>query len=196
MTNWLGQTAAYQYDNAGRLISFTHFNGIQTTYSYDNANRLTAIEHKNTTTNNIIARYTYTLDGNGNRISIEMLAPLMPAINTVNELYTYNPKKNRLLQAGGTSLTYDDEGQLETMGGVSYAFDFEHRLVSAGSSLYAYNGIGTRPLAIQGGVEIRYIYDLAGNLLAEANANIENISYYVHGRGHLAMITPQNQTFS
>ena len=43
--------------------------------------------------------------------------------------------------------------------------------------------------------ETRYIYDIAGNLLAEANANNEIISYYVHGLGLLAMITPQDATF-
>jgi RHS repeat-associated protein len=196
VTNWLDQTATYQYDDAGRLTSLTHFNGIQTTYNYDNANRLTFLEHKNPVTNSIIARYTYVLDGNGNRTSVEMIAPLMPAIETVNELYTYNPEKNRLLDVGGTALTYDDEGQLQSKGMVSHNFDFEHRLISAGTSVYAYDGVGTRLRALNVTIETRYIYDLAGNLLAEANSNNDIIRYYVHGLGLLAMITPVDETFS
>ncbi|OGX05215.1 MAG: hypothetical protein A3G87_06350 [Omnitrophica bacterium RIFCSPLOWO2_12_FULL_50_11] len=196
VTNWLGQTATYEYDQAGRFVSLTHFNGIQTTYDYDDANRLIAVEHKDVAANNIIARYTYALDGNGNRTSIDMLAPLMPTIETMNVPYTYNPEKNRLIEVGGVTLTYDDEGQLQTMGGVTHTFDFEHRLTSVGNSAYEYDGVGTRLRSIHFGIEIRYVYDLEGNLLAEANANNEIVSYYVHGLGLLAMVTPQDETFS
>ena len=163
---------------------------------FNDANRLTSLEHKDAATNNIIARYTYALDGNGNRTSIDMLAPLVPTIETMNVPYTYNPQKNRLIEVGGVTLTYDDEGQLHTMGGLTHAFDYEHRLTSVGISTYEYDGVGTRLRSIHFGIETRYIYDLEGNLLAEANANNEIFTYYVYGLGLLAMVTPQDETFT
>ena len=77
-----------------------------------------------------------------------------------------------------------------------YTFDPEHRLTSVGTSAYAYDGAGTRLRAIHSGIETKYLYDLAGNLLAEADANGVILSYYLHGLGLLAMITPQDETFS
>jgi len=195
VTNWLGQTVTYYYDDAGRLDYFTQFNGIKTDYDYDDANRLTFLQHKDMAANRTLTRYTFILDDNGNRETAKVIQPLEPAISTTNVPYTYNPKKNRLTNVGGTSLTYDDEGQLQSMGGVNYNFDYEHRLISAGSSAYFYDGSGNRLRATHGGVETRYIYDLGGNLLAEADASNNIIAYYVHGLGLLATITPDNQTF-
>ncbi|MBI5101820.1 MAG: RHS repeat protein, partial [Nitrospirae bacterium] len=44
--DWLDQTATYHYDAAGRMESFTNFNGTVTTYGYDIANRLTSLDNK------------------------------------------------------------------------------------------------------------------------------------------------------
>jgi len=43
VTNWLDEQATYVYDKAGRLASFTQFNGITTTYAFNAASRLTAM---------------------------------------------------------------------------------------------------------------------------------------------------------
>ncbi len=48
----------------------------------------------------------------------------------------------------------------------------------------------------ESGTETRYIYDPAGNLLAEADSSNTIIRYYIHGLGLLAIVTPSNQTYA
>jgi YD repeat-containing protein len=188
-------TATYNYDAGGRLTGVTNFNGTLTSYGYDNANRLTSIENKKSDLN-VIAAYSFTLDGNGNRIRVEQIEPLELPIPLGFTQYSYNAKKNRLLTAGTESFGYDDEGQLSTGYGVSYTFDYEHRLTGIGSSdQFYYDGAGNRLQATRSGVTTRYIYDAAGNLLAEADGSNTILRYFVHGLGLLAMVTPSNQVY-
>jgi YD repeat-containing protein len=170
--NWLSQTATYaDYDAAGRLPGFTNFNGTQTTYSYDNANRLTAISNKKADSS-VIAGYTFTLDGNGNRTSVAQSEPYAPSIGEGDATYTYNTQKNRLLStSAGGSFGYDDEGQLQSGYSTDYTFDYEHRLKTIGGTQFYYDGGGKRLKALRDGVTTRYIYDAGGTLLAEADAN-------------------------
>ena len=110
--------------------------------------------------------------------------------------YTYNAAKNRLLAADNLSFTYDNEGQLATGYGVSYAFDYEHRLTAIGASAsFRYDGIGNRLEATRNGVATRYVYDLGGNLIAEADAGNTITRYYIHGIGLVAMVTPAGATY-
>ncbi|MBI5196253.1 MAG: transglutaminase [Nitrospirae bacterium] len=195
VTNWLSQTATYNYDDAGRLTSLTNFNGTVTTYGYDNANRLTAFDNKKSDTT-ILASYSFTLDGNGNRTQVVQNEPLTQIPNPADVSYTYNTKKNRLLTANTTSFGYDDEGQLNSKAGGAYTFDYEHRLKSiAGTTTFYYDGSGKRLKAVRNGIETRYIYDTGGNLLAEADGNNNITKYYIYGAGLLAMVTPTNQTY-
>jgi RHS repeat-associated protein len=193
--DWLNQTATYNYDDAGRLSSLINFNGTVTTYGYDNANRLTSLENKKSDTTTL-ASYNFTLDGNGNRTQIVQNEPLLfvPGSDTVS--YSYNAKKNRLLTAGGFSFGYDNEGQLSTGYSLNYTFDYEHRLKTIGSTItISYDGKGTRVQAVRSGATTRYIYDVKGNLLAEADGNNSITKYYIYGAGLLAMVTPTNQTY-
>jgi YD repeat-containing protein len=152
--DWLGQTATYQYDDAGKLDWIDNFNGTITDYDYDNANRLTDLENRQSD-NGIITDYHFTLDGNGNREQIMKSEPIMPVLNLSTSTYTYNVERNRLENANGETLTYDDEGQIYTRGSDTYAFDHEHRLISvqqSGSSdEYYYDGIGNRLMADRNG---------------------------------------------
>jgi len=184
------------YDVAGRLHTFTNFNGTVTAYSYDNANRLTAINNKKAD-NSVISNYTFTLDGDGNRTNIVQNEPYAQTINEITVAYTYNAKKNRLSSAGSNTFTYDDEGQIATGGSNTYTFDYEHRLKTIGgtSSQFFYDGSGNRLKAVRSGGETRYIYDASGRLLAEANASNVITRYYIYGNGLLAMVTPEGQTY-
>ncbi len=196
VTNWLSQTATYTYDAAGRLTGLTNFNSTTASYGYDDADRLTSLENRKSD-NTVISTYTFTLDGNGNRTQTVKDEPLATVIPIENVSYTYNTQKNRLLTAGTTSFSHDNEGQLSAKGGTSYSFDYEHRLVGVGSSdTFTYNGIGDRLRAVRSGTETRYIYDAAGNLLAEADNTGTITSYYIHGLGMLATVTPSNQTYT
>jgi len=196
VTNWLGQTATYSYDDAGRLVTLTNFNGTVTTYSYDDANRLTGIEAK-TSGNAVIAAYDYTLDANGNRVSIDKNIPAAGTLPTRNETADY--LHNRLTATDTALYGYDDEGQLisrQEEGTTTYTFDKAYRLTGIGSdTTFAYDGAGNRLRAVRGGVETRYIYDANGNLLAEADANNVITRYYIHGAGLLAAITQADAVY-
>ncbi|OIP67133.1 MAG: hypothetical protein AUK30_01165 [Nitrospirae bacterium CG2_30_70_394] len=95
--------------------------------------------------------------------------------------------------------TFDDEGQLFDRSGTAFTFDDEHRLTYAGGTnwgLFAYDGAGNRLAALRrGAAGTRYVYDVAGNLLAEANGRNQILRYYVYGQGLLAMVTPANPVY-
>jgi RHS repeat-associated protein len=196
--DWLTpkQTATYYYDDAGRLNYVVNFNGSITDYGYDNADRLTSLENKKSDNTTILASYSFTLDGNGNRAGVSQNEPLtfVPGAEAVS--YTYNAKKNRLLTANTTSFGYDNEGQLSSGYGSSYTFDYEHRLVTAGTNQYSYDGAGNRVQAVRNSAVTRYIYDAGGNLLAEADGSNNITKYYIHGLGLLAMVTPTNAVYT
>jgi RHS repeat-associated protein len=198
VTNWLGQTASYTYDQAGRLIGLQSFNSILTTYGYDNADRLIDLENRRSDTG-AIATYQFSLDANGNRVQIDETAPITWTVSSGTKDYTYNDMKNRLLTAGSLSFAYDFEGQLASLNtGSTYAFDYEHRLKSISgtdSIQYAYDGSGNRLEAVRDGAITRYIYDAAGNLMAEADG-LNNITrYYIHGLGLLAMVNLADEVY-
>ena len=199
VTNWLSQTTTYNYDDAGRLTSVTNFNGTVTSYGYDNANRMISLQNKTSDTGTIISSYSYTLDNNGNRTRIVQQEPIIPVNPLANTDLTYNPTKNRLLSAGQTNFTYDDEGQLATKDTASYSFDYEHRLKSISGTdtiQYKYDGKGNRLEANRNGVVTRYLYDASGNLLAETDSNNTITRYYIYGLGLLAMVDSTGQTYT
>ncbi|MEW6429715.1 MAG: RHS repeat-associated core domain-containing protein [Thermodesulfobacteriota bacterium] len=196
--DWLGKTATYVYDAAGRAIGLTQFNGSVVTATYDNADRLTDLENLTAPASTAIAAYHFTLDNNGNRIGATQEVPGAPVIAPASLAMTYNYQRNRLLTAGSTGFTYDDEGQLTGNGAATHTFDFEHRLTGISGVINAqfrYDGAGNRLEATRNGVVTRYIYDLNGNLIAEMNDTGIITRYYIHGAGLLAMVTPSGALY-
>ncbi len=195
--NWVtgSPSSTFHYDASGRLDRIDQFNGTKVDYGYDNADRLTDLENKKSDSS-AIATYHFTLDNNGNRKHITKNEPLsfLPDPETVS--YTFNSQKNRLLTAGSSNFTYDDEGQLSTENSTSYTFDYEHRLKSIGSTIqYFYDGMGNRLQAVRNGVTTKYIYDTNGNLLAEADGNNNILRYYIYGNGLMAMVTASGELY-
>jgi len=197
VTNWLNQTATYTYDAAGRLTGLENFNNTLVNFNYDNANRLTSLDNTRTD-DTVVASFAFTLDANGNRTSIIEEFPLAAMPSAANTNYAYNTEKNRLESAGTLTFTHDPEGQLATKGSNRYAFDYAHRLktvTGTNPASFVYDGAGNRITATRDTVTTRYIYDPAGNLLATADANNTILSYFIHGQGLLAMVTPTDQTY-
>lgn len=60
VTDWLGHTATYGYDPAGRLVSLQNFNSTTTAYGYDDANRPVSIENKKAD-GSVISSYAFSL---------------------------------------------------------------------------------------------------------------------------------------
>lgn len=191
---WLNLTATYAYDQAGRLTGLMNFNGTVTTYGYDDANRLLSVGNW-ASGGTAIATYQFTLDGNGNRTSTTQNEPLMGTGGGENSTYTYNTQKNRLLSDSGNSFAYDNEGQLASGYSSNYTFDYEHRLTAVGSTQFTYDGSGNRIQATRNGSTTKYIYDATGNLLAEIDAN-NNFTYYIYGKGLMAMVTSAGQVYT
>lgn len=172
------------------LDNLVAFNGITTSYTFDTAHRLKGITIPS------VASYQFTLlDGNGNRAEVTQTEPLLPTLGGGTTAYTPNATKNRLMTAGANGFTCDNEGQLKTGYGATYTFDYDHRLSGFGANSYSYDGNSNRLKAIRSGVTTRYIYDAAGNLLAEADGSNVITRYYIHGQGLLAMTTPANQVY-
>ncbi len=79
-----------------------------------------------------------------------------------------------------------------------YTFDYEHRLTGISGTVnnqFRYDGAGNRLEATRDGVVTRYVYDINGNLIAEADANNTITRYYIHGAGLMAMVTTGNDLY-
>src|SRR3990172_12078205 len=112
------------------------------------------------------------------------------------DIYGKLSVKNSLIDSNvqQSSFGYDDEGHLNTGYGSTYQFDYEHRLKTIDTTAYQYfyDGKGNRLKAIRNGVTTYYVYDMNGNVLAEANGTKTITRLYIQGQGLLAAVTPTN----
>jgi RHS repeat-associated protein len=150
-----------------------------TKYHYDGNYQLTKAEFPAATPFNSEV-HDWTYDATGNR--------LISAVNGTVTSYTYakngtNPNNwQRLLTAGTTSYTYDNNGNTLTESTSTYGWDYENRMTSisgAVSATYKYDYEGRRTGKTVGGVTTTYMYD-GLNLVGESGAATRN---YVFGPG-------------
>ena len=114
-----------------------------------------------------------------------------------NTSYTHDVD-NRLLTAGSTTFSYDNNGNLvtKTLGSniTNYSWDFNDMLTQVTNNgntyTYRYDALGSRVAKIVNSVETRYIGDLAET---DASGNIT--AYYIYGLGLISKITPTNQAY-
>ena len=105
LTDWRGDTITMTNDPDGRMETVARSNNVDTNYGYDLAGRLTSIGH--TVGATVVDSFTYSLDGNGNRVGVTS--------NTGTESYTLDGL-NRITAAtypGAQSETfaYDPAGR-------------------------------------------------------------------------------------
>ena len=182
------------------MDSVTQFNGTTTDYDYDQADRLTGIRHE--TAAGLLVDYDYQLDANGNRAIVTIdNEPILPEqLIDATQSQRYNSTKNRLtgatIDGQPIAFSYDNEGQLQTKGNTTFTFDAAHRLTGYADKQFSYDGVGNRIKSIRNGVTSQYVYDAAGNLLAEADQAGTIKRYYLHGLGLMAMVDAQtNQLY-
>jgi len=195
VTDWLSRTTTYAYDAASRLVLTTNPNGTTATYGYDAAGRLLALTNARLDAS-IISSYAYTLDELGNHLQVDQNEPLAPEFTSRQTGYSYDAE-NRLVTAGTSAVSFDDNGNTIAMGADTFAYDFEDRLTRSSiggiASQYQYDGAGRRLTKTLGSTTRRYILDVnrsLTNVLAETYGSGNVGAYYLYGHGLVARIVP------
>ncbi|MDQ3649588.1 MAG: hypothetical protein M3458_04765 [Acidobacteriota bacterium] len=130
-------------------------------YTYDALNRLEVAQEQGVVSWK--QRFIYDRYGNRNFDPLETTIPL-PLVNPA-----INPANNRLQGYG-----YDAAGNVTgEPSGSTYAYDAENRQVSynSGAASYAYNGDGQRVKKVAGSVTTYFVYNVAGQMVAEYAVN-------------------------
>lgn len=199
--DWLNNATTYEYDNASRLINVNYPDGSTITHEYDKASRLTSIlDYSADATINGV--FQYTLDALGNRTEVSYYQPLMATPASQNVSYTYD-NDNRLLTAGTTTFSYDNNGNLtsKTVGSSKTSYtpylnnDMLAQVTTGGKTYsYKYDGLGNRTTRD----DTRYVVDPSGALstiLAETDTSGKITAYYVYGLGLVSKITSEGKAY-
>ncbi len=137
-------------------------------YCYDPLNRLISASESSSAGGNQWS-HTYAYDRFGNRAAASNL-PMSPL--TPTQLTDYNANTNRLIQIGTRVPEYDAAGNLtkdtESPANV-FEYDGENRLVkfNNGAASYGYDGEGRRVKKVSGTKTTWFVYNAAGQLVAE-----------------------------
>ena len=171
-------STSYNYDDVGNLITTEFANGVVETRAYDLLNRPELFETRNSN-GNTLSFYTYTLDGIGNRLSVEEQTGR--AIN-----YGYDD----LYRVTQEQIVDPIDGDWIT----DYVYDDVGNWISRDSGLdetntYGYDDNDRLLTKTNGGVITSYDYDDAGNLTAKAVAGSTEASYQWNSKGELVGAT-------
>ncbi len=156
----------YTYDATGNVLSLN-----TESYGYDWLNRLTS-------TTGPWGSITYTYDQVGNRLKM---------VQGLTKIYSYG-SFNRLSGAGGTSYTYDPNGNMVNRNGSAwvYSYDYENRLtkvVHSGTTvqLNFYDGDGNR---IKKTETDTTVYSYQGlNILYEKDTTTGTVTKHFYANG-------------
>jgi RHS repeat-associated protein len=141
-------------------------------YSYDPLNRLTAADYSNS------EYFHYQYDAVGNRLQMD---------SSQDGVVTYQyDAANRLIEAGGVSYTWDNNGSLLSDGTSTYTYNYANRLAGVTqdgvSYSYAYNGMGDRLQQSVDGVTTNYTLDLNAGL---TQVLADGTHSYLYGQGRI-----------
>ncbi len=161
--------------NNGNLMSWSAA-GAQSfsrTYTYDELNRVKTMADSNPA--QACRGLTWNYDIWGNRRDQTTTGGSCP------EHHPTILASNRIAELG-----YDAAGNVTTNAGTTYQYDAENRLISVNGGAvasYVYDAHGRRVEKIAGSTQTHYLYDLAGNVVAEKDQNnIWNVGYvYLEG---------------
>jgi RHS repeat-associated protein len=162
-------------DSTGRITAYTHANNgtpvpaLDQAFSYDNLNRLTSASLG-------ASSIQYSYDATGNRAS--------KAISGTSYPNTIAPTSNKLTQTqdvlGTATVQHDAAGNITSDGTNTYTYSDRGRLATmsnaGGTVTYSYNALEQRvaktgPTALVPTGATYYVYDEAGKLLGEYDAN-------------------------
>ncbi|MBU1737102.1 MAG: chitobiase/beta-hexosaminidase C-terminal domain-containing protein [Proteobacteria bacterium] len=197
VSDWGGVSTTYAYDDAGRLAAKTFGNGSVESFTYDDSGRLLTKEDRDPASA-LIAGYTFTMDGVGNRTAVDMTQPLVPLLDNDSDVFTHDDG-NRVLTGTGETFTHDDLGNRTSLddGGVITDYTYNHDDLLTGVAKgtdffsYQYNADGQRLASVNKGIETRYLLDVIGEMefvLAEMDDSNAVSKYYIYGDGLLYSI--------
>jgi RHS repeat-associated protein/uncharacterized repeat protein (TIGR01451 family) len=170
----------YTYDLNGNRTSMTTLDG-RTDYSYDTLGQLTGVTYPDG------RQVTYAYDAAGNRTVV--------TDDGVVTSYATN-SLNQYTQVGGTSYTYDLDGNMtsetDASGTTTYQYDAENRLVSVTKPdgeywQYTYDALGNRIEVNHNSATTYYVYDPTRivHVAAEYNSSGTLDARFVYGQGLL-----------
>jgi RHS repeat-associated protein len=135
-------TTSFTYDNANRRSKMTLSNGIVLTYGFDNDSRINSMSYQLGTAQ--IGSLTYQYDAGGRRTQVggSLAATGFPAAAS-SAAYDVN---NELTMWNGTTLTYDNNGNIQNDGTNIYTWNGRNQLISRGSTTFQYDSYGRRTL--------------------------------------------------
>jgi RHS repeat-associated protein len=146
------------YDAADQRTSLTLPNGIVVESSYDAASHLTGLAYK--LGGSTLGTLDYTYDGSGQRTALGgtyARTGLPAALGSA----TFDDA-NQIAAFGGTSFSYDANGNLTSDGTNTYSWNARHQLsgISGGvSASFAYDAAGRRRAKTIGGTSTQFLYD-------------------------------------
>ncbi len=176
--------ASYLYDDANRRTSLQLPNGVTIASAYDEADRLTGLTY--TGPSGPLGDLSYAYDAASNRVVTagSWARTLLPDPVSGG---TYDDA-NRQTALGGKTMTYDFNGNLQTLaeGGntTTYTWDLRDRLTAlSGPGLaasFAYDATGRRTSKTTAGFSTTFLYDEQDIIKEIAGGNTVN---YLRGRG-------------
>ena len=135
-------TTGFTYDSANRRSTMTLSNGIVLTYGYDNASRLNSMSYQLGTTQIGTLTYQYDADGRRTQLGGSLASTGFP--NPVSSaVYDVN---NEQTQWNGTTLTYDNNGNIQNDGTAAYTWNARNQLITRASTNLQYDAFGRRTL--------------------------------------------------
>ena len=153
------RTVVTGYDPSGRPRTVTLPNGTTQTYDYDDADQLTAITYTRGATT--LGAIEYGYDAAGRRSSAGG-AYARVALPQAFSGAVYNVA-DQLTSLGGTTHTYDNDGNLTGDGTTTYSWNARQQLTGltrAGlTAAFQYDGTGRRTAKTLNGTTTRYLYD-------------------------------------
>ena len=204
-----GQVFDYSYDTLNRMTLLELAGDDLAAFTYDDRSRRTLVDIAQ---GDVYTDYTYADDSALERLSHDLAAGGVYDVtidytrnelnqitkieysshaylwwqqDDINDSYTANGL-NQYIAVGGSTLTYDDNGNLTGDGTWTFAYDAENRLTSASTSgttaTYEYDPLGRRSAKVVNGLRTEFLYD-GTSVILEYDGSGAILRRYVYGPG-------------
>jgi RHS repeat-associated protein len=181
-------------DPLSRRVSLTYANGTSSSYTYEIDNDLASLVH-HFTGSNVSLGYDHNNVGNPTSFTCDDARFVHSPSSTSQVGYVSNAL-NAYTSVNGTTLVYDENGNLTSDGVNTYIYDAENRLTQVTtpqhSVSYAYGYLGRRIAKTVDAATTSYIYD-GDQVIIEYDGGGQVIRRYVYGHGidqPIAIVTP------